>query len=454
MGELNFVSWFRGGRRVARFAIALVALVLTGCAPSSADPVPVSNQLPFPRTATVWLDQDGLPTVDELARYDVAVVDSEWANRVDHSFFAELRKRNPRIVLLAYVNLVDYPPRLGTSQYYANRYSLWQYTDSTTSTFPKQWLARTASGRSVSQWPNSVMTNLADTAPRVGNQTFAEYAAKWVVDHVWSTGLWDGVYLDVWGDRIYGTDVSSWDVDGNGVDDPDAAIFGVGGPWERGITRAEEIMRQGMPNAVLVANGDRTLEGQRLNGRAFESFADETADRDPDDDIRRYVELCADTGHRSPGFMLTINRRRVLAGTPPEFQNARFYLTASLMQDGYWAPMGYSYGELAYYDELDGGGLGRGYLGHPTVNDPAADRVEAPYVVGIGTVAPGVRRRDFEHGIVLNNDSTTPQTVELGGTYRKLSGKQDPRTNDGSTVTSVTIPGRDGLVLLRIPGGG
>jgi hypothetical protein len=429
-------------------ALTAAMITLTACTLSAADPKPATDGPPFPRSGTYWLTQDSLPTVDELARYDLVVVDSEWAHRVDHSMFTQLRQRNPRIVLLAYVNVVDYPPRLGSPGYYADRYSLWQYQDSVTSTFPEQWLARTAAGQSVSEWPNSVMTNLADTAPEVNGQTFGEYAADWVIDRVWSTGLWDGILLDVWGDRVYGSDRAGWDVDGDGVDDPEAAIYGPGGPWERGITRAEEILRKAMPNAILVANGDRSLVDQRLDGRAFESFADPGADRDPLFDIRRYLQLSADEGRRRPGIMLTVDRRRAALGSEQQYRDARFFLTGTLLRDGYWSPMGADYGELAYYDELDGGGLGRGYLGRPVVSDPAADRVAAPYDAGIGTVAPNVVRRDFENGIVLNNAGTETQTIELGARFRKLRGNQDPKVNDGSTVTSVTLPGHDGLILV------
>jgi hypothetical protein len=39
--------------------------------------------------------------------------------------------------------------------------------------------------------------------------------------------------------------------------------------------------------------------------------------------------------------------------------------------------------------------------------------------------------------------------VQLGSEMEKLSGIQDPRTNDGSVVTSVTLGGLDGVILTR-----
>jgi hypothetical protein len=440
------------------------ALAVVGCTASSAEPPAsppappvhdVSRQVVYPRTATYWLEQDrSLPPVADLARYDLVVIDSEWANRVDHRIFSELRQLNPDIILLAYVNLIDYPARLGSSGYWADRYALWQYWGPTFSTFPASWLARTADGDSVSEWPNSLMTNLADVAPRVNGQLYSEYAANWVNEQVWSTGLWDGIFLDVWGDRIYSADRDSWDVDGDGTDDPSSAIYGPGGPWERGVTRAEQIMRAEMPDAILVGNGDRTLRDQVLNGLALESFADHRADRDPSGHIAQYLRLSVDPNHRRPGITLTINQRRTPAGSALDYRNARFFITATLLQDGFWAPMGQDYGELAYYDEMDGGGLGSGYLGQAVVADPTPDQLAAWYAGGVGTVAPGVVRRDFEHGIVLNNSSMEPHFVNLRGTFRKVRGSQDPSVNDGELVTSVTIPAHDGLVLLAVPEAG
>ncbi|MDO8847183.1 MAG: putative glycoside hydrolase [Coriobacteriia bacterium] len=60
-----------------------------------------------------------------------------------------------------------------------------------------------------------------------------------------------------------------------------------------------------------------------------------------------------------------------------------------------------------------------------------------------------VWRRDFEGGIALVNASDSPVTVDLGGTFSKIDGAQDRTVNDGSQVTSVTLPAKDGIVLLR-----
>jgi len=61
-----------------------------------------------------------------------------------------------------------------------------------------------------------------------------------------------------------------------------------------------------------------------------------------------------------------------------------------------------------------------------------------------------VWRRDFDNGIVLVNPAGNgAKTVDLGGTFHKLTGTQAPDINNGATVTSVTLADRDGIVLSR-----
>jgi hypothetical protein len=110
--------------------------------------------------------------------------------------------------------------------------------------------------------------------------------------------------------------------------------------------------------------------------------------------------------------------------------------------------MGDDYGQSAYYDEMDGAGLGRGYLGQPLEPDPPLSVITTVTDDGTGSPAPYVYRRDFEHGIALVNVGPTTQQVALRRPYRHLSGKTERLVNNGTTVDSLTIPAQDGVILL------
>jgi hypothetical protein len=60
-----------------------------------------------------------------------------------------------------------------------------------------------------------------------------------------------------------------------------------------------------------------------------------------------------------------------------------------------------------------------------------------------------VFRRDFDKGIVVANASPLTQTIPLGGTFKKIKGRQDPTVNNGALVSSVTLPPYDALLLVR-----
>jgi hypothetical protein len=127
------------------------------------------------------------------------------------------------------------------------------------------------------------------------------------------------------------------------------------------------------------------------------------------------------------------------AGFTPNYQRMRFGLTTALMSDGYFSyeisTSGHGTRGLLWFDEYDNAGAGRGYLGQPT----------GPATAQTG----GVYRRDYTGGIALVNPSSSAVTVQLGGTFQKIKGTQAPTINNGAQVTAVTIPARDGIVLLR-----
>lgn len=404
----------------------------------------------YPRTLGLYLQHGALPSAASMARYDVVVIDNEWAHR-QRPLLDEVRRLNPSIRLLAYVNLVDRPLSLGGQSSWRNRWSLWGYTAANSiGTFPEPWIAKTAGGAAVSEWAGTWMTNLSDTAPLVGGKRFYEYAAHWTVDNVWASGAWDGIFLDVWGDRIWNSAATNWDVDRDGDNDSGAALYGAGSPWERGITAAEQIMRSRMgPGAILVANNTRTFRDGLIDGRLWESFADPGKGRSFAVDGANYVAGVRDAGHAQPGVQLTLNKEFSATGGATDERRARYFLTASLMSNGYWGGSVGDYSGFGWHEEFHGAGLGRGYLGQPLAANPTWSQITATYATsaGVGKYANGVHRRDFTNGIALVNPTGSPQTVSLETSFDRLSGASS--VNTGGAVQTITIPSLDGIILMR-----
>jgi hypothetical protein len=146
--------------------------------------------------------------------------------------------------------------------------------------------------------------------------------------------------------------------------------------------------------------------------------------------------------------MMAAYRKVMAAAAPPklvmfehagwtagDYRGMRYGLGACLMDDG-------------YYDINNGNqSLVSDALSFDEFDFDLGQAMQAPPTAAWSN---GVWRRDFEHGIALvNPKGNGAQTVQLGGTFHRLSGSQDPATNDGSTVTSVTLADRDGLILSR-----
>ena len=122
---------------------------------------------------------------------------------------------------------------------------------------------------------------------------------------------------------------------------------------------------------------------------------------------------------------------------PATMRSMRWGLTLALMTGAYYElHLDGRHGTRWWYDEYDGGrGVRqRGYLGKPMTK---AIRVMS-----------GVWRRSFQRGLALNNSTTKPVTIRLGKPYRHLRGTQNPKLNDGSVVSKVTLQAHDGVILL------
>ncbi|HET9106401.1 MAG TPA: putative glycoside hydrolase [Steroidobacteraceae bacterium] len=122
-------------------------------------------------------------------------------------------------------------------------------------------------------------------------------------------------------------------------------------------------------------------------------------------------------------------------GSPTDYQSFRYGFASCLMNDGYYSftNSASGYQGVVWFDEYNA------KLGQPTTAPPTS------------AWQKGVWRRDFSNGIALvNPKGNGTQTVQLGGTFVKIKGTQDPTVNNGQKVTSVTLNDRDGIILLRL----
>ena len=120
-------------------------------------------------------------------------------------------------------------------------------------------------------------------------------------------------------------------------------------------------------------------------------------------------------------------------GSSTDYQGMRYGLGTCLLDDAYYSftDNTQQYYGVVWFDELD-------------------QKLGAGQAKPTAAWQKGVWRRDFDNGIVLvNPKGNGPQTVTLETSYIKIKGTQDPATNSGQTVTTVTLKDRDGIVLLR-----
>ncbi len=168
---------------------------------------------------------------------------------------AEQRNRNPARIrawrakganVFAYVNLVDWRGPLDAIE--QNLYG---------GSFPSSWFLG-----SYSNYPGTRLLNLEDTSPVATYNgftgTWGQYAARWVRNEVIKDGtLFNGVFLDVWGDQLYNVPVG-----------------GPGTRWDAGIAKwGQELRAQVGSDIFLIGNNTQShATAAPLNGQMWESF--------------------------------------------------------------------------------------------------------------------------------------------------------------------------------------
>jgi len=284
----------------------------------------------------------------------------------------------------------------------------------------------------------------SDVNPQLGRQTWNQFVAAFLglKLHDPAFASIDGYMLDNLVDRASALVDAPERVD---LSNTNMATGISDSTWSEGMQDLVVRVRASLPpDQVLVANDgghptgfDEYLSGGTIEGIDQHGFA---AMHGPVEGALSFYWSWMSDARRPQVFLFDGSPRIVgLQAAAAQYQALRFLLTLALTDNGYFVFDDFnvddSHQTVWWYDEYDNAGQQTGYLGQP-----------------LGAAfqpAQGVYRRDFEHGISLTNTTDSQRQVDLGGVFHKIHGRQDPSVNDGSSVSSVSLPPRDGLILLR-----
>jgi hypothetical protein len=233
----------------------------------------------------------------------------------------------------------------------------------------------------------------------------------------------------MWRPRITKAD---WDLDGKDDSKNDKRIQAA---YREGHAREWAEARKLAPNLVFIGNSDNDLSYPEYKGKLQGTFLEALMGKKWsietwkgwDAVMLRYREALANT---SSPQVVVFN----IWGAEDDFKFFRYAFTSCLLDNGYFSftdeKIGYS--SVPWFDEYD---VNLGKALEPPVELPWKN---------------GVYKREFEKGIALVNPGLFQKTVEVPPGYRHFLGKQDKERNNGAHVESVVLPGKDGVVLLRV----
>lgn len=362
-----------------------------------------------------------LPSSDyeKLAAYDVLVLPAE-TQIFNPDFFAAVRRKNPNIVILAYIATKSYA-------------KIW--SENPLDTLHPKLKARVSDAMRLREPGGSILSVWPGTETYNVSTGWGDALPRFVKDDVMSSGMWDGIFYDETSATISWLNGGNVDVNNDGARDDAGTADRL---WKAGMINILKTTRDLLgPNAVIVTNGDSDPDLQPyVNGRMFETFPTPwEGDGSWSTVIGNYLSLEKQVGY-PPVFIINSNTGNT--GDRNDFRKMRFGLASTLLGDGFFE---FDYGDQDHgqtwmYDEYSA------HLGKPVS--------AARNLTGSTTpVKPGVWRRDFQYGTVLVNSTAAAQTVDLDADFERLHGTQDAKTNDGEISSVITLPPQDGLILLR-----
>lgn len=316
----------------------------------------------YPRIVKLWGGYDARVGIDFYAQYDLFI-----SVAFNDAQLRYLRQMNPGMILL-YSGIGTYDEDTGPLGS--------QWVDAVPDTDTYDCFYRGTDGQilRVGFWGHG-MFNMSN-----------DWCTDVVADHLVSQfdpELYDGVFFDRVTQKITPAILDGIDVDHDGHVDNRAQVNEA---YWRGTERFLDLVRQRLADDLyIVANDAPLVYTNRLHGREYESFIRGILDSGGNWASFRYnYEQWTQASLRPPLTMVMANpptwletkyglrpyakmKPAVVDDAASWYQRMRFGLASALMEDGLYSfEFGTTWhGNAWWYDEFDGAGLGKGYLGAP-----------------------------------------------------------------------------------------
>jgi hypothetical protein len=336
-----------------------------------------------------------------------------------------LKRRNPRLIVGQYTILstaYEDVPKNATERDKAQKLN------------SEDWWLRKADGRKV-QWQDTYgawETNITTwPKPDANGLRYPEWAAQREYDlYFGPTPEFDIWYLD----NVFvkpGVPVADWNRDGR---DDSRDSEEIASATRKGYLAYLDKIRRLAPGTLVMANAEGDFSNPDYRGRFGAAFLEGMIGKSWSPEHVQGWRTMMDRYHAA---MRNTAAPHIVgfgvAGHRDDYRLLRYGLASCLMDDGYFAysDIDRGYSGVLWFDEYDVN------LGRPLTPPPAS-----PW-------ENGVYRRDFENGIALVNPTLQTRQVTVGPNLRRINGTQDPDINSGQSVSSLTIPSKDGIVLVR-----
>jgi hypothetical protein len=381
-----------------------------------------------PKVAAYDMTRDTSSTRQALlAKFGLAVVNIPYSASASatNAFTSGIKSRNSNIKLAQFIPFPALRPNAASTEYHygiareVNANDWWlRYASDAKAT----WTSGTTYGVNMTSW----------AAPNAAGQRYPQFKAQYDyqgylsgttgIDYVYTADTWAKPRVDAdW--RRNGTNQLRTD-----TTIQNATRAGYAAYWSSLRTRKAGIkIMAGLDNSNDLSSVElkSKVEGAYLDGMIGKSWSLE-AWKGWTGMMSRYRAVVANTmGDKAVIF-------HVYGESPTDYKTMRYGFASALLDRGHFAFTPKTGSTVpAWYDEYAA---------------PLGVAVDAPPTTAASN---GIFKRRFENGIVLVNPRSVSASINVGTGYKRLSGTQDPSVNNGQTQTTVTLPARSGLIMVR-----